>query len=231
MGRPMSSQEAAKKAAAEAALRYVPEKGVVGLGSGSTAKYFIDGVGRLVKEGRQLLAVPTSEESRQRAQALGIPLASEVGPWDIQVTVDGADEVSAELDLIKGGGAAHTREKIVNQATKMNVIVVDESKLSQKLGEKWPVPVEVLAFAHEATRKALTELGMPRLRMRDGQPVRTDSNNVIYDLACGLIEVPSALDQKIRAIPGVVETGLFCGRADLVLVATPDGVRELRRTS
>lgn len=227
----MSSQEAAKKAAAQAALAYVPERGLVGLGSGSTAKHFIDGVGRLVKEGRELLAVPTSEESRAQAQALGIPLASEDGPWDIQVTVDGADEVSAQLDLIKGGGAAHTREKIVNQASRMNIIVVDESKLSAKLGEKWHVPVEVLAFAHEATRKALARVGVPTLRLREGKPVRTDSNNVIYDLSCGVIEEPAALDQKIRAIPGVVETGLFCGRADLVLVATEGGVRELRRTS
>lgn len=227
----MSSQEAAKKAAAEAALAYVPERGVVGLGSGSTAKYFIDGVGRLVKEGRELLAVPTSVESRRQAQALGIPLASDDGPWEIEVTVDGADEVSAELDLIKGGGAAHTREKIINQATRRNIIVVDESKLSHRLGEKWPVPIEVLAFAHEATRKALTAFGTPSLRMRDGQIVRTDSNNVIYDLACGVIEAPRELDQQIRAIPGVVETGLFCGRADLVLVASPTGVRELFRTS
>jgi ribose 5-phosphate isomerase A len=227
----MSSQDAAKKAAAEAALAYVPEKGVVGLGSGSTAKYFIEGVGRLVKEGRELVCVPTSEESRRQAIALGIPLASEDGPWDIEVTVDGADEVSAQLDLIKGGGAAHTREKIVNQATRRNIIVVDESKLSERLGEKWPVPVEVLAFAHEATRKALSAYGTPVLRLRDGHIVRTDSSNFIYDLSCGVIEAPADLDQKIRAIPGVVETGLFCGRADLVLVATPTGVRELRRTS
>lgn len=227
----MSSQDAAKRAAAEAALAYVPEKGVVGLGSGSTAKYFIDGVGRLVKEGRELIAVPTSEESRRQALALGIPLAPEDGPWDIDVTVDGADEVSAELDLIKGGGAAHTREKIVNEATRRNIIVVDESKISQRLGEKWPVPVEVLAFAHEATRQALSAHGAPILRKRDGHIVRTDSNNVIYDLSCGEIEAPADLDRKIRAIPGVVETGLFCGRADLVLVATATGVRELHRTS
>lgn len=226
-----AKQAAAKQAAAEAALAYVPEKGVVGLGSGSTARYFIDGVGRLVKEGRELLAVPTSEESRRQAEALGIPLASEDGPWDIDVTVDGADEVSAALDLIKGGGAAHTREKIVNQASRMNVIVVDESKLSERLGEKWHVPVEVLSFAHEATRKALSQLGVPTLRLREGKAVRTDSNNVIYDLRCGVIDEPAALDQRIRAIPGVVETGLFCGRADLVLVATEAGVRKLRRTS
>jgi ribose 5-phosphate isomerase A len=203
----------------------------VGLGTGSTAKYFIDGVGRLVQQGRKLLAVPTSEQSRLQAESLGIPLAPANGPWDIDLTVDGADEVSATLDLIKGGGAAHTREKIVNYASRKNVIVVDESKLSQKLGEKWHVPVEVLAFAHEATQKALAPLGTPVLRKKDGELVRTDSGNVIYDLSCGVIENPTELDFKIRAIPGVVETGLFCGRADVVLVASPSGVRELSRTS
>lgn len=227
----MSSKDAAKKAAAEAALAFVPEKGVVGLGSGSTAKFFIDGVGRLVKEGYDLLAVPTSEESRRQAESLGIRLAPEDGPWAIDVTVDGADEVSAELDLIKGGGAAHTREKIVNHATRMRVIVVDDSKVSDKLGEKWHVPVEVLSFAHEATRRALETLGQPTLRLRDGAPLITDSGNVIYDLNCGVIERPAELDRQIKAIPGVVETGLFCGRTDLVLVASDTGVREMRRTS
>ena len=185
----------------------------------------------MVKEGYDLLAVPTSEESRCQAEALGIRLASEDGPWAIDVTVDGADEVSAELDLIKGGGAAHTREKIVNHATRMRVIVVDDSKVSNKLGEKWHVPVEVLSFAHEATRRALENLGQPTLRLRDGVPLITDSGNVIYDLNCGVIEQPAELDRQIKAIPGVVETGLFCGRTDLVLVASDTGVREMRRTS
>lgn len=225
----MSSQDDAKKAAAEAALRFVPESGVVGLGTGSTAKFFIDGVGRLVKEGRKLSAVPTSEQSRQQAESLGIPLAPIAGPWDIAVTVDGADEVSAGLDLIKGGGAAHTREKIVNHASRMNVIVVDESKLSKQLGEKWPVPIEVLSFAPEATARALSLFGSPKRREKNGAPVMTDSGNFVYDLSAGLIADPAALDRELRAIPGVVETGLFCGRADVVLVAGASGVTELRR--
>jgi ribose 5-phosphate isomerase A len=227
----MTGQDDAKKAAALAALKYVPEEGVVGLGTGSTAKHFIDGVGRLVKEGRKLSCVPTSEQSRLQAESLGIPLAPADGPWDIAVTVDGADEVSETLDLIKGGGAAHTREKIVNFASRMNVIVVDESKLSKKLGEKWHVPVEVLSFAHEATRKALSTWGSPTLRVKDGRVVRTDSGNVIYDLACGVIDEPKTLDHALRSIPGVVETGLFCGRADVVLVAGTSGVVTLTRTS
>lgn len=225
----MSPQDAAKKAAARAALAYVPQSGIVGLGTGSTAKHFIDAIGELVAQGRQLSAVPTSEQSRLQAVSLGIPLAPPDGPWDIAVTVDGADEVSAELDLIKGGGAAHTREKIVNQASRINVIVVDESKLSSKLGEKWSVPLEVLPFAHLATAGALKKWGTPTLRHQGGAPLRTDSGNLIYDLACGAIDSPQELDTAIRALPGVVETGLFCGRADVVIVASEQGVRELKR--
>jgi ribose 5-phosphate isomerase A len=109
--------------------------------------------------------------------------------------------------------------------------VVDESKLSKKLGEKWHVPVEVLSFAHEATKKALSSLGIPSLRMKEGTLVRTDSGNVIYDLLCGQIDEPKTLDRALRSIPGVVETGLFCGRADVVLVAGTSGIRKLTRTS
>src|SRR5580693_8474570 len=145
------TQDEAKLEAARAALAEVPVEGVVGLGSGSTAKLFIDEVGALVKAGRKLRGVPTSEGSRRQAEALGIPLLPDDGPWAIDVTVDGADEVSDALDLVKGGGAAHTREKIVNYASKRNVIIVDGSKLSAHLGERWPVPIEVLPFAHNTT--------------------------------------------------------------------------------
>lgn len=223
--------EDAKKAAARAALRFVPESGVVGLGTGSTATHFIDGVAELIREGRKLTAVPTSEQSRAQAERLGIPLAPADGPWDIAVSVDGADEVSDELDLIKGGGGAQTREKIVNEASRLNVIVVDESKLSPRLGVKWPVPVEVLAFAHLATRAALEKIGRVSLRERNGAPWLTDAGNYLYDLHVGEIPSPAELDVRIRALPGVVETGLFCGRADVVLVAGASGVRELRRGS
>lgn len=223
------TQDEAKKAAARAALKYVPEAGVVGLGTGSTATHFIDGVGELVRAGRKLVGVPTSEQSRAQAEALGIPLADMDGPWDIDVTVDGADEVSDALDLIKGGGGAQTREKIVSNASRKNVIVVDESKLSRKLGERWAVPVEVLAFAHAATARALSRFGTVTQRQKAGAPWRTDSGNYLYDVRVGTIETPARLDTELRAVPGVVETGLFCGRADVVLVATASGVRELLR--
>lgn len=223
----MDAGENSKQAAARAALAYVPESGVVGLGTGSTARYFIEEIGRLVASGRDLCGVVTSEQSRKQALGLGIPLLGDDDAWDIAVCVDGADEVSAEFDLIKGGGAAHTREKIVNRHSRSNVIVVDESKLSRHLGEKWPVPLEVLPFGLASTLKVLAEFGRVTLREKLGLPVVTDSGNRVVDLAAGVIERPRELDQALRSVPGVVETGLFCGRADVVLVGGPDGVRAL----
>jgi ribose 5-phosphate isomerase A len=220
-----------KRVAAEAALQLLPERGVVGLGSGSTARLFIEGVGRLVNEGRALVGVATSDQSRKQAEALGIPLLPDTGPWAIDVCVDGADEVSAALDLIKGGGGAHTREKVVNHAARTNVIIVDESKLSTHLGEKWAVPVEVLRFGALATAEHLAVLGEVRLRpAADGQPLVTDAGNFIVDVKVGVIQDPRSLDGRFRAIPGVVETGLFIARADRVIVAGQGGVRVLTRT-
>lgn len=220
-------QDEAKRKAAEAALEQLPEQGVIGLGSGSTARIFIDLVGELVKQGRRFQGVPTSDASRRQAEALGIPLLDDVGPWTIALCVDGADEVSDELDLIKGGGGAHTREKIVNYAARKNLIIVDESKLSRRLGERWPVPVEVLAFAHRTTAEALGQFATADLRLKDGRPWRTDSGNFLYDLHVGPIDDPAELDRRLRALPGVVETGLFVGRADQVVVAGENGIRLL----
>jgi len=216
-----------KRAAALAALAELPDGGVIGIGTGSTARLFIAALGELVAGGRRYTCVPTSQASRAQAAALGIPVLADEGPWDIAVTVDGADEVDDALALIKGGGGAHTREKIVNFSSRRNVIIVDGSKRSRRLGERWPVPVEVLAFAHLATRDKLARLGAPVLRTAGGAPVRTDAGNLIYDLACGPIADPGALDTALHAIPGVVETGLFVRRADVVLVARDTGVERL----
>jgi ribose 5-phosphate isomerase A len=219
----------AKRIAARAALGEVPDREgtIVGLGSGSTSRLFVEELGARVRAGLRIVGVPTSESTRTLAASLNIPMLGDEGPWAIDVNVDGADEVSEGLDLIKGGGAAHTREKIVNFAAKRNVIIVDSSKLSRRLGERWPVPIEVLPFAQGTTRAHLSRLGTPVLRSRDGAVVRTDAGNLIYDLAAGPIEDPGALDRALRAIPGVVETGLFVGRADVVLVADVTGVKRL----
>ncbi len=218
-----------KRMAARAAVSEVPDREgtIVGLGSGSTSRLFVEELAVRVRAGLRVVGVPTSESTRALAESLNIPLLGNEGPWDIAVNVDGADEVSERLDLIKGGGAAHTREKIVNFASKRNVIIVDASKMSSRLGERWSVPIEVLQFASGTTRAHLERLGKPVLRTRDGAIVRTDAGNLIYDLAAGPIQDPGGLDRQLRAIPGVVETGLFVGRADVVLVADPSGVRRL----
>lgn len=217
----------AKRAAARAALDYLPASGVIGLGSGSTARLFIEEVGRLVAAGRSLVGVATSGESRALAEHLAIPLLDDEGPWEVAVTVDGADEVSEALDVIKGGGGCQTREKIVNHASAMNIIVVDDSKFSKQLGEKWPVPVEVLAFGHQATRDRLRELAPTELRTKGGKPWITDAGNYLYDVEFGPIASPAATDALLHAVPGVVETGLFVQRAQRVLIAGPHGIRVL----
>ncbi len=221
--------EQAKRLAAHAALELLPEEGVIGLGTGSTARIFIDGVAELVERGRRLVGVPTSKQSREQAESLGIPLLADEGPWSIDVCVDGADEVSRRLDLIKGGGGCHAREKIVNQAARLNVIIVDESKLSERLGERWPVPVEVLPFGHAATARELERWGAVSLRRKNGEPWMTDAENYIYDVRAGAIEEPAELERALALLPGVVDTGLFVARADRVIVAGPAGIRELAR--
>jgi ribose 5-phosphate isomerase A len=224
------TEDDAKRAAARAAIAELPARGIVGLGSGSTARLFVEELAHHVRSSAgavRIEGVPTSESTRALAASLGIPLLDDEGPWAIDVNVDGADEVSAGLDLIKGGGGAHAREKIVNYAARRNVVIVDASKLSARLGEKWPVPVEVLPFAHGATRAHLERLGAPKLRTRGETPLLTDAHNFIYDLATGPIADPAQLDRSLRAIPGVVETGLFVARADVVLVADKAGVRRL----
>jgi ribose 5-phosphate isomerase A len=226
----MAAIDDAKRTAARAAVNELPPEGVIGLGTGSTTRFFIDAVGEAVKAGRKYVGVPTSEASRKQATELGIPLLSDDGPWDIAVCVDGADEVDPNLDLVKGGGGAQTREKIVNFSARKNVIIVDGSKLSPQLGTTWSVPIEVLPFAHLATKSHLAKLGDPILRHRSGQrdaPWKTDAGNLIYDVKTGPIANAAELDTRLRAIPGVVETGLFIGRADVVLVARESGVERL----
>jgi len=224
-----SAQDDAKRAAARAALAELPERGIIGIGTGSTARFFIEALAALANVRARFRAVATSEDSRALASSLGLELLGDDGPWDIAVTVDGADEVDDDLQLVKGGGGAHTREKIVNASSRRNVIVVDESKRSRRLGERRAVPVEVLRFGHAATAARLAAFGAPALRVAGGAPFASDAGNLIYDVACGPIADPAALDAALHAIPGVVETGLFVDRADVVLVAGAAGVARLER--
>jgi ribose 5-phosphate isomerase A len=221
------NQDEAKAAACRAALEHVPNEGVIGLGSGSTMKLFVDEIGALVAKGRKLVGVPTSEGTKKQALSLGIPLLDDEGPWDVLVCFDGADEVDERRALIKGGGAAHTREKIVNYAARRNVIVVDESKMSKRLGEKWPVPTEVLPFAHKSTARLLERLGKPVLREKNGAVVRTDAGNFIYDVHTGPMDDPGAVERAMKAIPGLVECGLFVSRCDVVVIAGAAGIRTI----
>jgi len=215
-----------KKRAAKAAMDELPDEGVIGLGSGTTARFFIEEVAAGVRSGRRWVGVPTSERSRKLAEDLGVPLLGEQGPWSIDVTVDGADEVDSALNVIKGGGGAHTREKIINRASRRNVIIVGEGKVSARLGEKRAVPVEVIPFGHVQTAQHLGRLGRVVLRSMHGASVITDAGNMLYDLFTGPLTDPAALERALHAVPGVVETGLFLSRVDRVIVAHEDGTIE-----
>ena len=219
--------DAQKKASGEAAAKLVESGMVVGLGTGSTAAWFVKA---LAARKLDILGVPTSLATANLAESLGIRLG-ELGPVrSIDLTVDGADEIGPALALIKGGGAALLREKLVWEASKRCVVIADAEKRVAKLG-KFPLPIEVVAFGHETTMlricDALAEcdLGVaPRLRVKDGVPVKTDNGNLIYDAACGRIEDPALLADALKSVTGVVEHGLFLDLADVALVGTADGV-------
>ncbi len=216
-----------KRAAGEAAAALVEAGMTVGLGTGSTAAWFVKA---LAARKLDIVAVSTSLATAELAASLGIRLKELGEAKAIDLTVDGADEIGPALSLIKGGGAALLREKLVWEASKRCVVIADAAKRVPLLG-KFPLPIEVVAFGHETTMlricDALTEcdLGVaPRLRMKDGAPVRTDGGNVIYDAACGRIEEPALLAAALKSVTGVVDHGLFLDLADLALVGTADGV-------
>ena len=224
-----------KQRAAEAALQMIRDNTVVGLGTGSTAELFIDALGAALRAGRLrgIRGVPTSARSEEQARKLGIPLVplAEVGQVDIDV--DGADEIDPRLDLIKGMGGALLREKIVAQNARQMVVIADAGKLVERLGTKSPLPVEVAMFEHEAQVQFLRTLGCePSLRQnKDGSAYRTDNGNVIYD--CRFIhgiEHPQTIEQALKSRAGIVETGLFLGiTAALAVVADQSGnVRTIR---
>jgi ribose 5-phosphate isomerase A len=228
---PLSDQEALKKAAAERALELVQDGMLLGLGSGSTVRYFTEGVGRLVAGGMKLIAVPTSRRTAELAAVNGIPLIQElIGLIDL--AVDGADEVDRGLNLIMGRGGALFREKLVAAASKRFVVVVDDSKQVDRLGVG-VLPVEVLPFLWRTTADRLIALGAS-LRVRGGEevPYITDNGNVILDMTFegGITDAP-ALADALKKITGVVEHGLFIGLTDTCIVGAPDGPLVVGRLS
>ena len=225
-----------KQMAAERALEFVVDGMSLGLGTGSTAARFVDLVGRRVKAGMKLTCVPTSEATRLQAERLGIPLTTLDDTPFLDLTVDGTDEIDEELRLIKGGGGALLREKIVATASQRMIVITDASKRVVTLG-KFPLPVEVVRFGLGATRNMVEVLagdagceGEIKLRLAaDGQPFTTDTGNCILDCAFGQIQDPEGLDEALKLVPGVVESGLFLGIADTAIIAGPKGVVVLER--
>jgi ribose 5-phosphate isomerase A len=227
---PQADRDALKRAAAEAAVQLVENDMVVGLGSGSTAAFAIEALARRQRQGLRFVGIPTSEIAAAQAAAANIPLTSFGEHRQIDLTIDGADEVErGTLNLIKGLGGALLREKIVAAASHRLAIVVDGSKLVDRLGTHTAVPVEVVTFGLEATRESLEVLGASaHMRMTSaGQPFVTDNRNHILDCDFGRISDPAHLDERIRRIVGVVESGLFISRADPVFVADAAGVHRL----
>ena len=203
---------------------------VIGLGTGRAAAAFIRALGERVRGGLRIRGVPTSQASDELARQVGIPLVSLDDVAAIDLTVDGADEVDPQLNLIKGYGAALVREKIVAAASKQLVILVGAEKLVPTLGSRGKIPVEIVPFGVAATSRHLQALGLKtQQRLVEGRPLVTDNGNVIVDCGTGPIANPAELEAAIRAIPGVVGTGLFLGMADTVLVERGDQVEELTR--
>lgn len=233
-----------KKNAAEKAVHEIKSGMVIGLGSGSTVQYALEAVARKISEGelKNIIGVPTSVNTEKEANRLGIPVVSLndlygkvvtnnfVNEKLIDLTIDGADEVDEKLNLIKGGGGAHLREKVIAQASKLLYIIVDETKISKKLGEKWHVPVEVLQFALNMEKKFLEGLGAKvKLRMKDENVFITDEGNFILDANFGVIDKPGELSSILNNRAGIVEHGLFVNLTTKVFCAMNNGdVKEIR---
>jgi ribose 5-phosphate isomerase A len=219
-----------KEAAAREAIKDIRPGMVVGLGSGSTASIAIRLIGEMVHAGTDIVGVPTSKDSEVLGRSVGIRIGELKDHPVVDLTIDGADEVDPNLDLVKGLGGALVREKIVASATKCEVIVVDDSKIVQFLGQKAPLPVEIVRFSHEATMRRLATFGcVPVLRERNGDVFVTDNGNYIADCRFKRIDDPKSLEASLNLVPGVVDNGLFVGMAHKVVVASKDGIKVLRR--
>jgi len=225
------SADAWKRAAAEKAMEYIKPGMKLGLGTGSTAAHFVDLLGKKVADGMEVVGVPTSEATKTQAEALGIPLATLDDIPFLDLTVDGADELDDRLRLIKGGGGALLREKIVATSSDRMLVISDFSKRVETLGS-FPLPVEVLQFGLRATLQLVEVLSSDagcegEIAVRkspEGKPFITDNGNMIFDCSFGRIDDPEALDEALKYVPGVVEHGLFLGIADHAIISGPDGV-------
>jgi ribose 5-phosphate isomerase A len=218
-----------KEAAGRAAAKLVRDGDIVGLGTGSTAYFAVVALGERVKAGLKIVGIPTSLKTGDLARQLGIPLTTLDEHPQIDITLDGADEVDPKLNLIKGGGGALLREKVIATASKKMVVVADSSKVVSVLG-KFPLPVEVISFARTVVENKIVALGAsPKLRTQtDGSPYLTDNGNQILDCSFGKIADPAALALILSDTPGIVEHGLFIGLAKVALVGRGDRVEELR---
>jgi ribose 5-phosphate isomerase A len=227
--------DAQKRAAAEAALFFVSDGMRLGLGTGSTAAHFVDVIGEQVARGLNVLCVPTSEATRRQAESLAIPLTTLDQTPHLDLTVDGADEIGPGLALIKGGGGAHLREKIVAAASDQLVIIADASKRVDTLGA-FPLPLEITPFGARATvlavNAAAADMGLSgeivQRKGADGEAFVSDNANLIFDCHFGRIEDPKTLARALADVPGLVEHGLFVAMASAAVVAGPDGVETLR---
>lgn len=226
----MNDTDSQKRAAGEAAAGLVRDGMVVGLGTGSTAVWFVRA---LAARKLDIVGVPTSRATAELATELGIRVGELGETKGIDLTVDGADEIGPGLSLIKGGGGALLREKLVWEASSSCVVIADAAKNVKTLG-KFPLPIEVVAFGHKITALRICdalaecEIGMaPRLRLKDGEPVKTDGGNLIYDVPCGRIGEPAILAAALKSVTGVVDHGLFLDLADRALIGGPDGVVEI----
>jgi ribose 5-phosphate isomerase A len=229
--------EAQKRQAAALAVEWVRPGMRLGLGTGSTAKHFVELLAARVRDGMKIVGVPTSEVTRADAERLGVPLTTLDETPELDLTVDGADEIGPDLTLVKGGGGALLREKIVAAASKRMLVIADESKSVPMLG-RFPLPIEVMPFGLEATRRAVEAAcvaagcpGPARLRQgKDGHAFVTDGGHWILDAQLGRIAEPKSLAERLSQIPGVVEHGLFIGIAQAAIVAGPAGTRVIERS-
>jgi ribose 5-phosphate isomerase A len=225
----LSERDELKRAAALRAIEEVEDGMVLGLGTGSTAAFVVEGLAARVKAGLRIVGIPSSERTAAQARGLGVPIATFAEYQKLDMTIDGADEVElGSLHLIKGLGGALLREKIVAAASRRLVIVVDQEKLVERLGEHTPVPVEVTQFGWQATAGALAALGStPERRYHAEEPFVTDEGHFILDCRFGLIADPPALETRLATTVGAVENGLFIRRSSMVVVASASGVEVL----